>query len=511
MKTLTVIKRKQYFKIVTDDLFSLDYELNIINRGLRTYKLDIKYNKQTRRRERKFIKDRDYYVLDARDSSIRYPISVYGKVIGYLKNQGWDIKTIKDEAKLPEDDIDIEPNNKYTPRDYQEIYIDHILKAHTNNLLINLPTGYGKTFTVLAGLAKVKKRFGIIVLPRYIDKWVDDITHYTTIKKDEIYVVQGSDSLRRLMLMSEEDRDGIKAYVFSLKTVTMYIKEWLSTDEEFTYPTVPDDLIKELKIGYIVNDETHQEFHNVFITQLFLDSYMFIGLTATLINKNKMLMNMYEVLFPESNRPDVIKNRKRYINVLSVRYKFKYPKLIKYHSGFGYSQVKLEQSIMHRSETLKDYLEMLEFLTNIIYIKKKDRHAEDKLLIFAGTVAMCEVIRDHLRDSKLCEGLTVNKYTEEEDYEIVKTSNIIVSTIQSAGTALDIPNLVSVLQTVAIDSLQANKQSIGRLRELKGKEVVFCYTWSENIDSHKRYHLSRLNYFRDIAKDYRFLIYEKLI
>ena len=509
MNALTVIKRKQYFKIKTDDLFSLDYNLYMINRGLRTYKMDVKFNKQTKKRERKFVKDRDYYVLDGRDNSIRYPISIFNKVIGYLKNKGYKLNIINDEAKLPDEDIDIEPNPNYTPRDYQEAYIDHILKANTYNLLINLPTGYGKTFTVLAGLAKVKKRFGVLVLPRYIDKWVEDITHYTTVKKEEIYVVQGTDSLRRLLMMNDEERSGIKAYVFSLKTVMMYIKEWLSEEEEFTYPVIPDDLTRVLKIGYMVNDETHQEFHNVFITQLFLDSYMFIGLTATLVNKNKMLMNMYEILFPESNRPDIIKQRKRYINVLSVRYRFKYPKLIKYQSGFGYSQVKLEQSILNRRETLKNYLEMLEFLINIIYIKKKDRREGDKLLIFAGTVAMCETIRDYLKESKTCEGLTINKYTEEEDYEVVKRSDIIVSTLQSAGTALDIPNLVSVLQTVAIDSLQANKQSIGRLRELKDREVVFCYTWSENIESHRRYHLSRLDYFRDIAKDFRFLIYEK--
>jgi hypothetical protein len=74
--------------------------------------------------------------------------------------------------------------------------------------------------------------------------------------------------------------------------------------------------------------------------------------------------------------------------------------------------------------------------------------------------------------------------------------------IQTAGTAIDIPLLHTVIQTVNVSSLQANEQNHGRLRDLPGKDVMFLYLYSKDIQKHKQYHLKRMNIFRPISKKF---------
>ena len=70
-------------------------------------------------------------------------------------------------------------------------------------------------------------------------------------------------------------------------------------------------------------------------------------------------------------------------------------------------------------------------------------------------------------------------------------SNIIVSTLKSAGTAIDIPGLKMTVMTVAVGSRQANEQAVGRLRVLKqwpDEQPEFIYLVCADVPSHLEYH-----------------------
>jgi len=122
---------------------------------------------------------------------------------------------------------------------------------------------------------------------------------------------------------------------------------------------------------------------------------------------------------------------------------------------------------------------------------------------------MCTIIRDHLRKDKDLSNLRIEKYTSEDEFEVLLNSHIIVSTLGSAGTAVDIPNLITVINTVLVSSSKTNVQALGRLRKLKDKKVRFIYIYARNHDKHRKYHYDRLNQYRDRVSFIRMYDFQK--
>ena len=76
---------------------------------------------------------------------------------------------------------------------------------------------------------------------------------------------------------------------------------------------------------------------------------------------------------------------------------------------------------------------------------------------------------------------------------------------------MDIPNLITTIQTVNVDSVAANLQTLGRLRDIKGKRMDFVYTWSSDIKQHKTYNYNRLKLFMRRAKHIKSIEYRELV
>lgn len=90
----------------------------------------------------------------------------------------------------------------------------------------------------------------------------------------------------------------------------------------------------------------------------------------------------------------------------------------------------------------------------------------------------------------------------ETDAGVLKTADIIVSTIKSAGTAQDIPDLKVAILTQAVRKKEANIQTLGRLRKLKRwPEVtpVFVYLSNSAVPAHMKYHEAKKEIFRTVT------------
>ena len=142
---------------------------------------------------------------------------------------------------------------------------------------------------------------------------------------------------------------------------------------------------------------------------------------------------------------------------------------------------------MRHPNTLKQYLNMVKFIVDAEYIK--DKTINGKLAIFFSTVNMCLVAVDFFKQQY--PDLDVRKYTAEDPYENVIDPDIRITTILSTGTAVDIPNLVMVLNTINIFSGQANIQTLGRLRKIDNKELKYIYIYCQQIAKHNQYHRHR--------------------
>ena len=505
----------QYFTITSINHSKLIHTLYEFNNNLVTYKMALVRVKGQRQPKIVNTPDKRFYIAETKDSShparkdvIRYPITLLENLITFLNNKGISNEsiTITKHKPLIGDKITISPNPAYTPRPYQSEYIKRILTTEKHNLLIDLHTGGGKTYISMYSVSKMGEKFSLFVLPRYIDKWIDDVTGLTDIKRGEILVIKGISNLTSI-LNDPSIAKLYKCFIISLTTLNHFVKKYLTGELSNYTDKTPEDLFPSLGTSVVLNDESHQEFSNVYKTMLFSNVRLFIGITATLVSKDREMSRMHDIMFPEENRASNIVKYESYINVTSVSFRFKYRKQIRFKNNFGYNQPMLEGSIVKYRHTLSNYLTMITTLLSGFYLRK--RKSGDKAIIFMGTVNMCTLMVEHLR--KECRGLIVNKYTEEDDYSTIEKSDIIVSTPASASTALDIPNLVTTIQTVNVDSIQANLQTLGRLRDISGKRMDFVYIWSSDISSHKTYNHNRIQLFNSRAKSIRSIMYRDLV
>ena len=166
------------------------------------------------------------------------------------------------------------------------------------------------------------------------------------------------------------------------------------------------------------------------------------------------------------------------------------------YGSSAYSHIAFEQSILKRDFLTRGYMRIIKDVLQTYYIDKCEEG--DKCLIFVSTVQLATLLTEELQKSYSSEYM-VARYCEDDPYENLLESDIIVSTNLSAGTGVDIPNLRVAIQTVSISSQVMNLQSLGRLRKLPGKDVRFCYIYSGNIAKQVEYHKRRIELFKERA------------
>jgi superfamily II DNA or RNA helicase len=499
MARIAIEVRNTFFTVNILDR-NLSHILKTICSSLTTYKYV--YNRRTRSTLKQ--KDKSFYTHIAHTNEYRFSIQMLPMFMRTLSFYGLTRAEISARIHKTYDiaKLNVKWNKNFIMRAYQKRYIKALLDMQNPIGLIDLKTGMGKSAIGMKAISRLNMRTAILILPKYIQKWIDDVKKYTDVKDDEIYVVQGSDSLVQLMEMKDIK---YKFIIFSMRTVSNYITSY--EDHEFTYPVLPQDLMKHLGVGSLLNDETHQHFHAVYKASLYFDVKRFIGLSATLDSNQKDIKEIYYTLFPTKNRISGLVEYERYLLVKAIRFTVDNPKAILFKGPQGYNHNLFEQSVMRNSVLLRDYIEMIMFYVKAGYIARKKKG--EKLLIFAASVRMCTILRNYI--AVTYPKLDVRRYVEDDDYDNLMEADICVSTVISSGTAVDIPGLISVIQTISISSLQANLQAAGRLREIDGRDVIYYYIYAGNIKNQYKMHIDRKDAIGPTAKSYENLEYHKTI
>lgn len=402
------------------------------------------------------------------------------------------------------------PVSEKQPRDYQIPLIEYILQPGKIKT-INLGTGLGKTFTSLTSAARYGKRLLIQVPGKYFEKWIGDVIEaYPGLSPDRIAAVRGSKALLELLTLANDPDAEFDVVIITSTTLRNYIKlyeldRFYGLPEDIYVP--PEKLYQHLGIGFRIIDEVHENFHMNFTADLYTHIPKALYLSATLESDDRFTNRMYEIAYPLDTRENggIIS---KYTEVLSLHYDINHdPKKIRC-SGFGgkYSHTEYEKWLIRNKGHLQNYLRMIERVTNKEYITKKVD--SQRMLVFAATVEMCEIIRDHLR--KAFPGLNINKYNSEDDYEILMTSDISISTLGSSGTAVDIADLLVCLMTTALSKMQANLQALGRLRQLfkyPDQTPKFVYLTCVKIKKHMEYCHKKQDVFRNRVVGHKVVAY----
>ena len=457
------------------------------------------------KRTKRYYKDEDksFYTFDPNERIYRFPITILRDLLGTLgsnKISKDDIEFINNTAaSYGAHVIKTTPNNKYVLRDYQEECLRLLNDNYKKKiLLVDLHTGGGKGLILSRFIGDHKTRAMFLLLPKYIEKWKKDLHEYLNIEEDEIYVIQGDESL--INLMEEQDLE-YKVIIFSLTSLTYYLKNYeLKTVE---YPVAPQNLMQHLNIGLLVNDETHQHFHAIMRAVSYFNTSFMVCSSATLDSNNTTMKNLYKLLVPYGNRISNLTEYKPYTDMYVVTYNMIITKAIKYKRAKGYNHILYEQSLLNNSYLLNKYYEMIYFYLDKYYFKK--RQPEDKLAIFFASIDMCNSFTNYMKEKHPDE--SIYRYIGGDDYGTMLNSNIIITNQGMLGTGIDIKNLTMVFQTVSMGSLQANLQNFGRLRKIEGKDTSYFYIYCRDIQNHRKLSKERFEALKDRCKSIYYLQY----
>lgn len=425
----------------------------------------------------------------------RFHFNQLNDLLNYLETQGFPSHTVKIIKHLPPEGeiVNFKVKSTKEPRDYQFKAIDYVSNLIDTFLkifkLVVLQTGKGKTFIALSGMAKINKRVLEICKPMYIEKWIADFEEFFSLRKSDIMVVKGSKNFKIMLDLAKAKKLDAKIIIISNRTYYDYLEDWERFNGKGLHDVHPNDLCKILKVGYRLIDEVHQDFHLNFRCDLYTNVESDVSLSATMDPDAPILKTMYEIMFPTQNRFKGIPYDK-YIDVKSIFYSANDAKKIKckrFGLGF-YSQVMFEESIMRDRVMMENYLFMISSIVKKEFFNSYEEGK--KFIVFAGTIAMATAITTRLnRDFPQ---YNIKRYVGEDDYQTHLLDPVgRVSTLKSAGTAIDIDDLLFTLMTDAHDSTQGNEQVLGRTRKSKGKfselTPVFAYLSCQHIQSHVKY------------------------
>lgn len=396
----------------------------------------------------------------------------------------------------------------WVPRYYQEPIIDYILQEGGTKF-VGVGTGLGKTSISLMAISKLAMKTLILIKATFIEKWVGDVSNVLEVDESRINVIQGSTPLQTLLELNRLKEDNSDFIIMSISTYYNYIQLYEKFGKdilELGYACTPDQFLEFCGIGIVLMDEVHMLYAQQYTAMLYMNTHKLIGLSATFFNKDREIEKAYKLGFPLSIRYKETLNEK-YIYVVAISYRFRKPERIRYteRGSNMYSHNALEKCIMRHVPTCSRYIDMICDQVDRGYISRYQ--PGDKCLVFAGTIKMCLLIRDRLRER--FPDKTIEKYTAEDPYEYAMNPDIRVSTLGSFSVGQDLPGLTTCVMSVSIDSIQANRQSIGRLRKIPNRDVIFYYLYSEDIPKHIRVHHNKRKILDPVVKSFSEKYYNK--
>lgn len=392
--------------------------------------------------------------------------------------------------------------NIHDPRDYQTTLINLVVNSDDNNFAITLPPGAGKTLTAMHIMSQIKRRTICMMKGGYIDRWVPDLARTFDLRDGRMMVVRGQKDLIALMEMQVEGSLKADIIMVTIDTIETYVKDYQRhTHLRDRYPFKPMEFMVKMGIGLAVLDEGHQNPHKV--TRVFCHTHIpkFLTLSATLETRESFLNQRYSILYPPHQRHDAgYKNV--YIGVNALMYRIEKMKGIRTTGYKGsYNHVQFEQSLLKGSnrKTLAGYLGLVKYSVDLKFMD--DYRKGTKCLLFFATINMCDKVVAYIQGKY--PHLKVVRYTAKDKMSVLDDGDIIVSTVLSAGTAVDIVNLRTTIMTTAVDSQIANEQSLGRTRPVKSYPELtpeFCYFVCVDIPKHMQYHRNKKQVFNGLVK-----------
>lgn len=441
-----------------------------------------------------------YAASPINNSEFRVHRNVEENLFTFFRKIGYKDSNFEIITNIPDPgvDADFKLIDLRPPKPHQVPIIEYVVDDGYTKV-VALRTGRGKTFVSLKGVAEINKRLAIIIPAKYVAKWIKDVEAAFEIKSGDLLVVRGSSDLKKVINSALDGEYRAKVIIISSTTMYNYIKDY-ENNLSSGYMTPPSELFSLLGIGTKLLDECHQFLHLNFKMDLYTHVAKTIFLSATLVSNDPFINTILSIIYPEEIRMhgDAQLN---YVDIYSLGYYIDDVSRIKTERQGRYSHVVFEGSLFKKPKLLRQYVDMIVDITNDVFIKRKQ--PGQKMLIFASTKDMCTELTSAI-GSRWPE-LTVKRFVFEDHWDNLTKSDITVSTLGSAGTAVDVLDLKTCLMTPSVDSLQQNIQAAGRLRELVNYSddyPEFYYLYCFNIKKQYQYHARKYGALKPYCRSF---------
>lgn len=432
------------------------------------------------------LKSFSYY--NAAKKQLHVPINALEHILVVLDEANAKYEIIE-EPWYQERDIKLKMIRGFKPREEQVPIIKYLSDTDPNRKGLATATGSGKTVSSIASIVEYGKA-AVVIVSGLQDQWIRQFKHFTNIK-DRIYLVQGYQSLIRLM-ESDFKPDVI---VFSLETLRLYV---LAGGNYAALPKF-SEFLKYMGIGIKIMDEVHLNFHAQTIIDMHSNVRNNIYLTATFNATNRYTRKIMDLIYPKHMRYGE-DSFSKYIDVYCYTFKGEVPEKV-CSLLRGYMHSRYERYLLKRKTFLHRYFESR--ISPIIqehYINK--RKAGDRMALYFARLTMVDAAYKYL--SKAYPKLNVVIYVGGVEDKAIEKADIIITTPKKSGTGTDIKGLIFVLNTVSFKTPIATDQLRGRLRELKdGRTPVYAELVDLGITSQLMHMSYRAAVHRNNARSYK--------
>lgn len=347
------------------------------------------------------------------------------------------------------------------------------------------------TFCAITSASKIGLNT-LILTSGLIKQWWKELLAKSTLTKQDIWVIQGADSLKKLL--STEGKYIPKVIIASTRTWFMYATR---QKEPYTEFIKYEDFLKLYGIGTKIIDEAHMNFHANLTIDLLTNVQHHIYLSATYERNNKDGARIFNKIFHNDVKYGS-HLAKKYTKAYVIGYKLGRELPLKaYTTKEGYNHALFEIAIGRDKNLRYTFLnQTVDRAINEFFIPYR-KPGQRCLFICMTTGTMKSIVR-HI-NYKYPQFKVCDFSGDDPDDKITPDIDIIVSTIKKSGTGRDIKNLKICVNLVSYKSPPLIKQVFGRLRELPNEETIFLDFYCREIEHHRNHVEVRHSRYLDIA------------
>ena len=320
-----------------------------------------------------------------------------------------------------------------------------------SQLSLNLDTGDGRTYCVIASLCIHKMKAIIITHTDNIkEQWYKSLIKFTNIDPRRICELNGTKAMEDILKETDNKYD---MYLVNHCTIQSYAKKHSleNLNRFFEY----------IKVGIKVFDEAHLHFKSILNVDLNTNVYKTFYLTATFERTDRSEDKVFHLCFKNIAKYgyETRGEKRKHIKYIAVKFNSK-PTLedqmsIKTKMGFNrhaYMDYQIEKGIIF--EVVKYVMDTFGKIDGKALVLSSKIESADKLK---------ELICEWYPDKSV--GIYHSKISKSEK-EHIKEYDIISSTPQSCGTGFDVPGLRYNIMLEPYNATITANQVCGRLREI---------------------------------------------